>query len=1461
MTKTDCAGWDGGGGAVDVPMPLRALDDGKVDAVLHWLLVTLGNPMDGTQKQRFRTLKAAVERMDQLVHRQQIDLAPGVCVDPSDACLSYAQLQMFALHQLQPRSTAYNVLAPFASTQRHWSDARGQPRQVEHLLDHFLAQTHGRVVHVLEHDDRLQSLSDFIVAATNQPFDLEHDMPIRMYAITTLQHAPVEDSDAAWTFVVVMHHIVTDAESSRIFWRDWTLCYSQCLQPTHGPSDDLLPASTATELTYRDYATWQRDQLQSGVLSSSLQYWIDRFADDVPVLELPLDQSRPHVSEGNDESTTQHGDVVVFRSSGELQKRFTAFCVQHGASMFVGGLALFQLLLSRLSGVNDIVIGAPTSGRNHGAHADLDHLMGYFVNTLPFRIASPDAGATSFEQFLRIVRDVVLDAFAHMEIPFQKMLEYIHVDRTQLHPAQNPLFQVMFAWEGGDDGTSLNHQHLQTTDIKLPHHTSKFDLMLSLRYAQHGADQILEGSLEYNTAIFRRTTIERFGGYFIQLMENVMENPVLPLCQLSMLPPSEARMLVDKWGAPPSTVADISVEKASFLDDLVRLQAMKTPDQPALFFDGLVWTYDKLWTRSCSFAAALHRRGIQPGMRVGLFLDRGFENVAAILGVLQVRAVFIPLDPEFPLDRIKYMLEDSQAQFIISQQHLSQKLDRLARGDGINVILTESLPTNTQNHAQPWCDLLHDLVAAETIAYVLYTSGSTGKPKGVMVTHANILTTVRWTVREYNVTAKDVFLQSTTSTLDGSLTQLFSPLVAGGSAVITRKNGLHDLEYMRTLLTTHPITFCVFVPSYFAMLMDYCGQFPGYVKHIILAGETFPTALARKFYANNADKTSATCLVNEYGPTEASVTSTFYRYSRDQAARDIANVCTDQQQQSVPIGLPIDDHYVVVLDGNKQLVPVNVAGELYIGGLGVAKGYWDRPELTAKSFIEQQLASEVPVQRWYKTGDLVKWLPTGQLIFLGRTDSQVKLRGMRIELHEVRNVLVQHAIVKDAEVLVQQDRLVGYVILDCNAMTGREVDAIQILIDHLKTRLPPHMVPHEMHDLEQWPRTPNGKLDVRALGQMHARHSAQTASRSSNQDHRDQASDSTTTTIAEAIARDVLKQVWMETLDLQDDAVLESMSFFELGGNSLSAIRVISLVKPHGIALKLEHFFRCKNVFEMAQTAARSMDVVMSLTHAPSPLVPLNWRHRQNALDRPALFLVHCADGTVWKMLELARLLPFPVVGIQAIQHEGSDAADSIEALAERYWSEVKKTQPEGPYALGGFSFGCRVAHEMARLALAEGQRLQPLVLIDGLPFALTNQCDTTSEVNARSYVESAFGWSPILRSSPQPQEGDTSSAIKQQHDNDEAQMELMEQISAQFKLHCKMDAKYQPVTMVRGISKDFEMQVSLFKTQHWDVDSAAFEQLGVAISVQVIPSASHLAILQKPSVEALAQAIILHTS
>lgn len=743
-----------------VPL-LQALDRGQIDGVVHQLLVLLGldHALAHVQHARLQALIQAISKLQGVAQLQTRPLTPGIC-EGDTGCLSYSQLQMFTLQQLKPTSTAYNVVravritnAPLrmdalqatcdALLMKHdvlrtcfRSNWRGDPQQTVHPLDQFKNERSVKVVEFHDHRNDA-SLSKFIVDNLNHPFDLENDLLVRFFVIPSHDEEAHSRRNAisSWVLVVVMHHIVTDAASSVLFWQDFAQLYRRFSEQGSDPDEylNIVQTTSGERVTYRDYALWQRNRLAGGILATSLNYWIQHLSGELPKLDLPADYNSHPVSEVEERIS----DVTIFQSSSVLQKRFAAFCKSHSATMFMGLLSIFHLLLSRLAHCDDIIIGAPVSGRIQEA---VETVMGYFVNTLPFRIQSKQD--ESFDQFFNTVREVVLNGLTNMEIPLQHIIEHSPLPRRESE-AENPLFKVMFAWETNTNNSSsltVNGRDYQEQqlfeEITLSNQAAKFDLMLSMRLGCNAeGDTVLEGSMVYDTHIFHRDTIDRFAQYFLILLENCMNSPATKLSEISMLPANEQKQLVHQWGSPSASTEPFPTANyhEMFIDECVQSQVASTPNNIAVQWEGAEWSYQELWAQSARVACSLDRicssKAYCDHLRVGIYLDRGLTNVAAILGALRVKAVFVPLDTAFPIDRIQYMVADSQAHVLISQRSHADQIEQLLPGNyqneqQVQVLFWEELVDVTEANLcipQSKKNVLQE--AAEMIAYLLYTSG------------------------------------------------------------------------------------------------------------------------------------------------------------------------------------------------------------------------------------------------------------------------------------------------------------------------------------------------------------------------------------------------------------------------------------------------------------------------------------------------------------------------------------------------------------------------------------------------------------------------------------------------------------------------------------------------------------------------------------------------------------------
>ncbi|HEX5751715.1 MAG TPA: amino acid adenylation domain-containing protein, partial [Archangium sp.] len=1071
-----------------------------------------------------------------------------------------------------------------------------------------------------------------------RPFDLAHG---------PLLHASLFKLDERLHILALcMHHIVSDGWSMGIFVREMAALYQAFSSGQPSPLPEL-------PLQYADYAVWQRQWLQGAALEQQLSYWRQQLSGAPASLELPTDKPRPSVQ-------SHSGAHIEVHLSKALSESLKAFCQREGVTPFMALLAAFQLLLSRYSGQDDISVGSPIAGRRH---AELEGLIGFFVNTLVLRARL--SGVSSFRELLHQVRETTLGAFAHQDIPFEKLVEELRPPRDL---SRTPLFQVMFALQNLPTG-ELQLPGLSLRPVEPESTTARFELSLALNEVPEG----FGGTLTYNTDLFDALTAARMMRHFQVLLEAIAARPYTVLRDLPLLPPEERQQVLVEWN---DTRTDFP--RDATLHSLVRSQALRTPEATALVSESGTLTYRQLSEASTRLALHLRSLGVGPGSLVALCIERSPEMLVSLLAILEAGAAWVPMDPEYPAERLAFMLEDSDATLLVTRSALLQALPatraQVLRLDSLDAL--NALPPAPQGTVLPEPE-------ATSPAYVIYTSGSTGRPKGVQVAHRAAVNHLHWRQREFPMSPQDAFLQKASFSFDISVWEMFAPLLAGARLVLARPGGQRDPEYLVRMVMRHGITHLHFGPAPLSVFLqtpdvERCQS----LRFVFCGGEP----LTHELHALFLSKLSAR-LVHQYGPTEACIDSTAW-------------VCPPHPVSALPIGRPISNTQAYVVDASLRPVPVGVPGELLIGGEGLALGYLNRPELTSERFITDPF-STTPGARLYRTGDKVRWLADGTLEFLGRLDSQVKLRGFRIELGEVESVLLQHASVRQAVALVREDvpgdrRLVAYV-------TGDSPDASSLRA-FLQQRLPEYMVPSAFVALEALPLTPNGKLDRKALP----------APEASNREHER----------AFLPPRDELElkvaRVFEEVLGVQPVGVRGH--FFELGGHSLLAVRLMGRLREvTGRGLPLATLFQAPTVEQLAQ-------LLRGEQRAWTPLVPLvPW---EKGDPRRPLFVVHPVGGTVIGYSELASQLG-PKQPLYALESRGMDGSlpplTTIEEMATLYVEAIRTLQPSGPYLLGGWSMGGVIAYEMTQQLLRQGEQVEVLMLIDsqvpnGRPAHVTNE-------------------------------------------------------------------------------------------------------------------------------------------
>ncbi|EPX59029.1 Long-chain-fatty-acid--CoA ligase [Cystobacter fuscus DSM 2262] len=1151
--------------------------------------------------------------------------------------VSYAQRRLWFMDRLEPNSAAYNM--PFALrlegaldteilrrsfeliVHRHevlrttFEQRDGEPFQRIHAPMRWsmpVIDLSGRPAHTRDTEARRLEQEE-----ASRPFELERGPLLR----TTL----VKCSDAEHLLLVTMHHIISDGWSTGVMMSEFATNY-EGLRRGGPPTLPELP------IQYADHALWQRQMLSGPLLEEQLAYWRKQLADMPPALRLPLDRPRPA-------KPSHKGAEHVVWIPLEIATGLRELAHREGATLFMVLLAAFQLLLSRLTGQEDIAVGTPIAGR---MRRELEGLIGFFVNTLVLRADS--SGNPSFAQFLARVTETTLNAYANQDVPFDMLVERLAPRRE---PGLTPLFQVMFtvqnAWTEG-----VRLEGLTATPREVHGGTAKFDLMLQVRERADG----LEAMFEYSTELFDAATVERMGRCYATLLEGLRKTGGGARCrELRLLGEGERRQLLEEWNR---TASDFPRERC--VHELFEEQAELHPEAIAVEAEGESLTYRELNLRANRVAHALRERGVAPESRVGLCVERSPEMLVAMLGILKAGGAYVPLDPRLPAERLSFMTRDVGLQVVVASRAHRPVAERLGEVLEPGSWLGESSATaNPVSGAR-----------AENLVYVMYTSGSTGEPKGVAIEHRNVNRLVRG-ANYVHLGPDEVFLQLAPSSFDASTFEIWGCLLNGGRLVLPPpKEG--SLRRLSELLEQHGVTTLWLTAGLFHQFVQEDVDGLARVRQVLAGGDVLSPWHVRRFLERGGRR-----LINGYGPTETTTFACCHRMERP-----------EQVGESVSIGRPIANTTAYVVDTAGELVPMGVAGELWIGGEGVGRGYWNRPELTAARFLGNPWGPG----RLYRTGDRVRWRADGTLEYLGRIDFQVKLRGFRIEPGEVEAVLRRHPEVRDAVVLVREEppgdkRLVAYVATAAHeAPSNREN-----LRQYLHRQLPDYMVPSAFVPLPTLPLTPNGKVDRRALP-----------------------APEVPVTGPVVPPRDrlelMLSELWREALHVPNVGVTQN--FFELGGHSLLALGLMTRIERQlGRRLPVASLFTHPTIEQLA-TLLRQERIGRD---GNSPLVPLRTEG-----SRPPLFCVHPIGGSVLGYGTLVRHLDVdqPVYGLEAPSLDGTRPVyPSLEAMAADYLQAVRQVQPEGPYRLAGWSMGGVVAFEMARQLTRSGARVELLALLD----------------------------------------------------------------------------------------------------------------------------------------------------
>ncbi|MGC5284691.1 amino acid adenylation domain-containing protein [Micromonospora sp. DT231] len=1184
--------------------------------------------------------------------------------------LSYAQERVWFMDQLAPGEAAYHIAVPLrvrgpldvAALRRALADLT---HRHESLRTRFPADSDGRPTVVLDEvvevpltvvdaadDTAAQALVDEAAVA---PFDLANGPLLRALLIRL---AACDDNPASapqdgtpdrmnvdeHVLFLGQHHIVGDGWSVDVLLRDLIARYR----------DRELPA---LPVQYGDFAVWEARELAGPGALRHVDWWKERLTGITP-LELPLDLPRPATQ-------TYRGDFVEFTLDAAATEGLAALTRAYGGTMFMTLLAAYQVFLARHAGQDDFAVGASVAGRSA---PELENLVGMFINMLPMRAEL--AGDPTFTELLVRTRRAVLDGLEHGEVPFARVVHELGLPRDV---SRSPVFQAMFVLQNYEMGRFEGVA--EDADVSFEWHpmelrATRFDFELHAVETGNG----LWGKLVFNTDLFTRATIERMAHRLTTLLRAVVATPDLPVSALDLLAPAERELLAG-WN---DTAHDFPRQQT--LHAPIEERAARTPDAVALRLAGRSVTYAELNAAANRVAHRLRACGVGPETLVGVCAERSVELVAGLLGVLKAGGAYLPLDPEYPADRLAFMVTDAAAPVVLVQAHLR---DVLPTTDATVLALDDEAVWADQPTSDPT-----PTAGPAHLAYVIYTSGSTGRPKGVPNTHRGIVNRLDWMQRTYRLGADDAVLQKTPASFDVSVWEFFWPLREGARLVLAEPGGHKDAGYLRDLLVSERVTTAHFVPSMLTVFLAEDGvEAATALRRVICSGEELPLAAARDFTA----RLPGCGLHNLYGPTEAAI--------------DVSSWACDPallaEVASVPIGAPISNVRLHVLDARGNPCPVGVAGELHIGGVGLARGYHRRAALTAERFVPDPFSGE-PGARLYRTGDLARWQvapgdrPGGVLEFLGRIDHQVKLRGLRIELGEIESALRAQPGVTEAVVLVREDtpgdkRLTGYLV------GAAEHDAVKVA---LKETLPEYMVPAAFVTLDALPLTPNGKLDRTALPAPVVTRAASVALVEPRDD-----------------TERLLAGIWSEvlgvaTLGIDDD-------FFDLGGHSMLATQVVARIR------KAEHGGRPVGVMDLfQQRTIRDLATFMSGGGGDGP------RRLLYELTKPippaqrviTYVCVPYGGGSAIVYQPLADALPagHALWSLAIPGHDVGLTEDALpfDELTTRVAEEIIE-RVEGPLALYGHcGVGSAIVAEVARKVEAAGRELTALYIGAMFPFA-----------------------------------------------------------------------------------------------------------------------------------------------
>ncbi|REJ41112.1 MAG: amino acid adenylation domain-containing protein [Microcystis flos-aquae TF09] len=1068
-----------------------------------------------------------------------------------DLPLSFAQQRMWFLYQMDQQNSAYNEALTIRLTgrlnidileqtinaiiQRHESLRTTFPMVEGKPIQKIAPSLKIKLLVINLKDISQDQIDKQIIEELQKPFDLTQAPLLRC----TLFDLGYEN----YILVNVFHHIIIDGWSKGILFKELSKFYQAFLSNSTVDLPEL-------PIQYADFAVWQRQWLQGEILENQLNYWKKQLTAAPPLLELPTDKPRPA-------TPNFRGHSISFQIDSELTEKLKLLSQKSGVTLFMTLLAALNTLLFRYSGQDDILIGTPTANRNR---QEIEPLIGFFVNTLVLRNSLE--GNPTFSGLLQQARHVVLEAYANQDVPFEQVVDGLEIERSLSY---NPLFQVMFAMQNAPLN-ALELPDLKAQYLAVENQRIKFDLSLVLEEIETEKGAYLEGFWEYDSDLFTPERINRMVGHFQTLLKGIVANPQQTIGELPLLTESEKQQLLVEWNQTQTSYPDHYC-----IHQLFEEQVVKTPDAIAVIDGEKSLTYEQLNQKANQLAYYLQNLGVKTEDLVGICIERSVLMIIGLLGILKAGAAYIPLDPNYPSERLAYMLEDSAVSVLLTQENLVDTLPNY-----LGTIFCLDQDGKILDH-HPQDNLLHPMTS-ENLAYVIYTSGSTGKPKGVLIQHQSLLNLVSWHQNAFNITTIDRVTQLAGIAFDASVWEIWPYLTAGACLAIVPRDLLTSPKQLQEWLIAKKITVS-FLPTPLAETLIPLDWSPNCPLRLMLTGGD---------KLNDFPPTSIPfTLVNNYGPTENTVVTTSVKITPDLLT-----------EKAPPIGRPISNTQVYILDQYQQPVPIGIPGELYIGGSGLAKGYLNRPELTDSKFIANPFSQKLS-DRLYKTGDLVRYGNDGQIEFIGRIDDQVKIRGFRIELGEIETILNQHPQVKEAIIIAREDqpgvkRLCAYVI-------GSQNLTVSQLRLFLQEKLPQYMVPAFFVLLDAFPLTANGKIDRCALPQPALELEDEAALNLSPGTETER----------------ILAAIWQRVLGLKTISINDN--FFELGGDSILAIQIIAQANQVGLQITPKQLFSHQTIAQLATVAETTAitEIDQGLVTGEVPLTPIQkWFFEQNWTER-----------------------------------------------------------------------------------------------------------------------------------------------------------------------------------------------------------------------------------------------------